>query len=389
MVTIRVSDGSKTATDVFNVTVTTPNTPPSITGVPFVVTPEDTPKLQAVDLWLYANDGETPVSGLSYTIVSVSNAQAGVTIGSNRYINVNPAANWNGTAAVTVQVSDGVLTDTDSFNVIVTAVNDAPSFGVIGDVTTTVNTPVVHAVDLWAYATDVDNDITTLTYNAAYSASQTYPDYAQAGVSIESNRYINVNPAAGWSGAASVDVTANDGAYTATRTFVVWVTNASVPPVITHTPVATALEGDDVSINATVTDPSVTPAVTLYYRTGGVGAYTAVAMVNVGGDNFSGTIPGASVRLPSVQYYIEATNGPFTVSNGPHTISVTPRPDNTPPAVSGVATVPNRVIEGVDLSILLSAFIDDYGDRQQQRGRGGVLPGSRPGRGKRDGHDIA
>ena len=47
--------------------------------------------------------------------------------GANRTVTVTPAANQSGTATITVTVSDGALTASDTFVLTVTPVNDAPT----------------------------------------------------------------------------------------------------------------------------------------------------------------------------------------------------------------------------------------------------------------------
>jgi Domain of unknown function (DUF4347)/Calx-beta domain/RTX calcium-binding nonapeptide repeat (4 copies) len=61
------------------------------------------------------------------TIIPNGNIAIGGT-GANRTVTVTPAANQNGTATITLDVNDGGLTTTRSFNVTVNPVNDAPSF---------------------------------------------------------------------------------------------------------------------------------------------------------------------------------------------------------------------------------------------------------------------
>ena len=102
------------------------NTPPSISGLPNLGLDEDTSLDNAIDLWNYASDAETPDENLIFTVLSVTEPDVGVTLDSNRYIDLQPTANWYGTSDVTIQVSDGELTDTDSFTITVNSVNDPP-----------------------------------------------------------------------------------------------------------------------------------------------------------------------------------------------------------------------------------------------------------------------
>jgi hypothetical protein len=97
------------------------NTPPTLSGLPDQVFDETTSLPGTIDLWAYASDAETPVSGLTYTIAGTPVTGAGVTIDSNRYVYINPSADWCGYTDVTIRVTDpGGLWDNDTFRVAVT-----------------------------------------------------------------------------------------------------------------------------------------------------------------------------------------------------------------------------------------------------------------------------
>ncbi len=99
----------------------TDNTPPTLSGLPDQIIDHTTILPATIDLWAYAWDAETPVSGLTYTIEGTPPAGAGVTIVGNQYIHVNPSAYWCGYTDVTIRVTDpGGLWDTDTFRVAVT-----------------------------------------------------------------------------------------------------------------------------------------------------------------------------------------------------------------------------------------------------------------------------
>ncbi len=103
------------------------NTSPTLVGVPDQSLNEDGVLNNAIDLWTYASDQETPDSGLSFTIVGNTNPNCGVSIDTNRYISIGPLANWNGFSDVSIRVSDGSLTATDTFRITVNPVNDKPT----------------------------------------------------------------------------------------------------------------------------------------------------------------------------------------------------------------------------------------------------------------------
>jgi hypothetical protein len=101
----------------------------------------------------------------------------------------------------------------------------------------------------------------------------------------------------------------------------------NLPPVISHTPVVSAVEGFAIDITATITDEESNPiTATLYYRITGGGGYSSSSM-SASGSDFTGTIPAGSVTTAGVDYYIEATdsiNSPVNdgTSSSPHQITV-------------------------------------------------------------------
>ena len=95
------------------------NTAPTITGLPDRTLDEDDSLTDTIDLWSYASDEESAVSELTFTIVGNTNSACGVSIVDNRYVSISPDADWHGISDVTVQVSDGTLTDTDTFRITV------------------------------------------------------------------------------------------------------------------------------------------------------------------------------------------------------------------------------------------------------------------------------
>jgi hypothetical protein len=96
----------------------TSNTPPTITGLPDQTLEANTSLDNAIDLWAYTSDAESPDSDLTLTIDNTPDPNAGVSMDSNRYIDINPAPDWTGQTDVTICVTDpGNLSDTDTFSV--------------------------------------------------------------------------------------------------------------------------------------------------------------------------------------------------------------------------------------------------------------------------------
>ena len=79
-----------------------------------------TTRNNAIDLWAYTSDAQTGDSGLTFAITNTPNASAGVSLDSNRYIDIFPNPSWVGSTEVTVRTTDpSGLTDTDTFVVAV------------------------------------------------------------------------------------------------------------------------------------------------------------------------------------------------------------------------------------------------------------------------------
>ena len=97
------------------------NTAPVISGLPDQELLMNSSSDNAIDLWAYANDIEDIDADLIFSISNTPAVSAGVTIDSNRYIDINPDSGWTGSTNVDIQVQDtGSLIDTDTFNVTVT-----------------------------------------------------------------------------------------------------------------------------------------------------------------------------------------------------------------------------------------------------------------------------
>ncbi len=96
-------------------------TPPTLSGLPDQMFDHSTGPPSTIDLWAYASDAETPVSGLTYALEGTPPTGAGVSLDGNRYVHVDPSTSWCGWTGVTVRVTDpGGLWDSDTFRVAVT-----------------------------------------------------------------------------------------------------------------------------------------------------------------------------------------------------------------------------------------------------------------------------
>jgi len=192
--------------DTFRVNVISVNDAPVITNLPDRTLSEDTTLNNTIDLWSYTTDLEVPASSLTYTIQSSELPAGAVTIDSNRYIDINPPADYNGAGNVTVRAWDFESGwGEDTFRITVNPVPDPPVLSGIPDqmyATTKVITS--HAVDLYQYASDPDGPTSALVFAVTGNTN------SSIGAVIDRDRYLKITHDAFFSGYSQVTVRATD-----------------------------------------------------------------------------------------------------------------------------------------------------------------------------------
>ncbi|HSM57233.1 MAG TPA: M4 family metallopeptidase [Candidatus Sulfomarinibacteraceae bacterium] len=97
--------------------------------------------------------------------------------------------------------------------------NTPPTFAPLPNQTLTEGASLNNAIDLWAFASDAEDAAADLLFTISNT-----PDPG-AGVAIDGNRYVDINPEAGWTGTTQVIVQVEDtGGLTANSSFEVSVT---------------------------------------------------------------------------------------------------------------------------------------------------------------------
>lgn len=269
-VTVQVSDGTDTDSATFNVNVTAVNDAPVLTGVGNQTMLEDT----SVNISLSASDIES--DALTYSLVTASSELNAVISGSTLTVTVTPATNYNGVGAITLEVSDGALTDTETFNVTVQNNNDAPTITPLSDVAFHFDS----STTLTLSASDIDGD--ALTYSAV-SANTGIVTTSVSGNQLTLTSVTNAIAS------TSVTVTVNDGNATANTTFAVNLTDPSLVDPITLTVAGEALSEGGTSTSS-LNSINLQPA-------GGDGVYSVAAEFN--NDDVSDllAVSGSSVNL--------------------------------------------------------------------------------------------
>jgi len=191
---------------------------PVITTIPIQNIAEDS---TAFDLTLVATDADVN-SILTFTSAT-SNDTSLLTVSlSGTSLTITPKANAHGSTTITVVVSDGTYSDSETFSVVISPVNDVPELEALANITKNEDAPIF---DVALNTTDVDGD--TLTYTAISS------DTSKATVAVN-NSTLTVTPIENASGVTTITVTVNDGAGgTDSKTFTVTLTSINDIPVLT------------------------------------------------------------------------------------------------------------------------------------------------------------
>ena len=267
-VTVKVSDGEFEDSTSFNVTVSAVNDAPVMTAVSDQTLDEDSDK----NVTLSATDVEN--DSLTFSIESApASLNASV---SGTTLTIDPVQDFNGAAAITVKVSDGSLEDSSSFNVTVSAVNDAPVFTSQADI----SLQNITTTDVVLSATDVDNDDNTLIYSIVSFDSNFL------NVSINAAT-LTIDPVDSATGSSNVTVQVSDGNQAVQQTFAVNLTDQpNQAPVLATIGNQALLAGSSINLTLSASDPEND---SLSYSVSGV---TNGLLASVSGNNL--TITAAS-----------------------------------------------------------------------------------------------
>ena len=257
-ITATANDGAAdSATQSFTITVSAVNDAPVVGTVADTSTDEDTAK----SVTLSETDVDTSDS---HTFIATSSTANVVPSVSGTTLTMTPAANWSGTATITIKTNDGTVDSaTKTFVLTVNAVNDAPVLTSIANQVTLKNT----AKTVTLAGTDVEGSSLTFPVPTS-SASQITPSV--------SGTTLTLTPDNNWTGTSTITQKTNDGALdSATKTFTITVNNTNTAPVVASvsaqstnedTAKAVTLSGtdsddDSLTYSATSAESEVTPSV--------------------------------------------------------------------------------------------------------------------------------
>src|SRR5437867_873473 len=167
------------ASDILTLRADAENSPPSISPIPSQSTSEDTP---TVSVPFMVTDKETPASSL---IVAASSSNTSLVppanivfagSGTNRTVQITPAADQFGTTTITVTAADADgATASEGFIVTVTPVNDPPTLDPLPDILVLENA-APQVVALTGIGSGAPNESQTLSVTALSSATSVIPN---------------------------------------------------------------------------------------------------------------------------------------------------------------------------------------------------------------------
>ena len=303
-----VSDGyAETEVSLVSITITADTNAPSISFVGNQVVAEDN-RLGPISFSI----GDPEVAAEVLTVSGVCSSAALVPAtgfefsgsGSNRTVRITPATNANGSATISLIVSDGKLTATNQFVLTVTPVNDAPVFGfaptnqvVRRGQTTQPQSFIVN---------DVDSVVDSLVVTAVSGDTVRVPIVTLGGSGA--NRTVSVTSGAALSDPSVITVSVSDGALSGSVNFTVQVNE---PPVISPIAAQSTYRNVVKSVPFTVTDPdsaSVRPALSGFSSNPSVVGSEGIAIL--------GTAGSYNVRLTPVPGAVGTTTISIVASDG-------------------------------------------------------------------------
>jgi hypothetical protein len=291
-ITVTASDGSLTASDTFVLNVTPVNDPPFISNLSGKKINEDS---TLGPISFAVGDVDTATTNLVVTATSGNSAlvpNSNITLGgsgTNRTLTIRPLSNQNGTARITIKVSDGSLSVSDRFTLTVSAVNDPPVLAGLSNQSIAEDSPVPLPFTI----SDVDTALTNLTLRAFSSNPALVPANNIVFAGSGTNRTVTARPLTNQFGSAAITLTLSDGSLTVSNTFSLNVSPVNDAPTISDIPDQTISMGasagpisftigdvdstiDSLQLSGTSSNPTLVPNSNISF--GGSGANRSVTV---------------------------------------------------------------------------------------------------------------
>lgn len=322
-VTITASDGTLMDSETFTITVNAVNDAPVLASIGDKQVSEDATLAFAVA----ATDEDDTM--LTFSLDATSSSK-GMTLSSTGAFSWVPANEHVGTHEVTITVSDGLLTDSETITITVDAVNDAPVLTSIGDKQVDEDATLAFAVSV----TDEDNSLFIFSLDQLSSAK---------GMSLSSAGGFSWAPGIDDVGIHQVTVTVSDGVLTDSETITITVNAVNDAPLLTAIGNKQVKEDATLTFTALATDEDNT---TLTFSLDATSSSTGMTLSSSGG--FSWTPDHNDVGTHETT--ITVSDGLLTDSE---TIIITVNDVNDAPVLAAIGN--KKVNEEAALAFTVSA----------------------------------
>lgn len=197
--------------------------------------------------------------------------------GASRSIQLTPVLNQSGTTTITLSVTSGGNTATETFDLTVNPVNDPPTIGTINNQTILYNS----STGVLPFTiNDPETAASALVVTAGSSDTHLVPEANIVLGGSGNSRTVSITPAAGQGGTATITLYVSDGTDTSERTFTVEV---SAPDIDVDSPAGGSLvSGDSLSFGTVSFDANSIMPITV--RNGGVVTLSGIITSFAGAD---------------------------------------------------------------------------------------------------------
>ena len=335
--TYTLSDGDLTATGTVTVAIGAAPITPDINDIADQTGDEDTDF--TLDLSQFVTNG---AENVVFSLDGASNFGTAAINGNT--LTLTPPADQSGTATLTVVATNGVGSDSETFDVVINPVNDAP-VAVDDSVATDEDTPLEILISTLLANDNVGPGETgDVTFVSAASTS------AQGGTIVTNPDTLIYNPPANFSGTDSFTYTISDGALTDVGTVTITVNDTISPPVLNNAVLGSLVQGQMQTFDLT----------TLDIGEDGVDSFAVVAS-----DNAAATIDGTTLLITAgndlgfAQVTVSGTNVAGT-ANADITFNVIEM--NLAPTGGPIVRDAVSENDGVQTFSLLDGFTDPNND---------------------------
>ncbi|MDB6032866.1 MAG: Repeat family, partial [Verrucomicrobiales bacterium] len=330
---------------------------PVISAVPNQIVDEDTLTspipFTVGDLETSAGLLSLAASSTDINLFPLQNIIVGGT-GSNRFVRVLPATNQNGSATITLTVTDGDgISAATSFQVTVIPVNDLPFISAISNQTVNEDTSATIPFSVG----DVETPASSLSLSVVTSDPLLFPTNGLVVSGAGSDRLLTLTPAANASGSALVKLSVTDGNGGITSvSFNLTVLPVNDAPSISDIPDQSTLE--DTSLTASFTIGDVETFANNLTLTASSSNPTLIPASNIilsgGGSNRTVTILPATNQTGTASITITVADENGGAASDSFVVTVSPV--NDAPTISSIA---NQVLDEDAVSAALAFTVGD------------------------------